>query len=452
MTEQVSPGSQLRQLEELMLYPREDLNIEIKSWLELRNNEDKANLAQAMLALANHGGGFIIIGMKEDGGEWIPDDNMPSDMNIYNQDTINNIVLAYAEPAFHCQLHIIKHRKTDQLFPVIVIPGGHKVPIRAKKDGPERKHVRQNTYYIRKPGPKSEEPHTAQEWDQLINRCIRANREYLVDQIRDIIFGFRQEPTSETTGKAFDIFIEQAMNRWRMLVAEQLQDETPNRYHYGVWTCAYQITGNVRDYSLAEFKDILDNVGGHHTGWPPWWVPNNPSIAPYPFENLIECWLKDTLLADAATSDFWRASREGMMFLLRGYQEDCEAETWDPGTFFDLTLPIWRIGECLLHAEQLSNIITLEENPLIRFRVTWSGLQGRELRAWASHRRFLHPGRVARQDSVTSEIVVETGSISTLLPEIVQSITQPLYELFDFFNPSLQIFQEELSWMRKEIR
>jgi hypothetical protein len=141
-----------------------------------------------------------------------------------------------------------------------------------------------------------------------------------------------------------------------------------------------------------------------------------------------------------------------MMFLLRGYQEDCEAETWDPGTFFDLTLPIWRIGECLLHAEQLSNIITLEENPLIRFRVTWSGLQGRELRAWASHRRFLHPGRVARQDSVTSEIVVETGSISTLLPEIVQSITQPLYELFDFFNPSLQIFQEELSWMRKEIR
>lgn len=31
MTEQVSPGSQLRQLEELILYPREDLDIEIKS-------------------------------------------------------------------------------------------------------------------------------------------------------------------------------------------------------------------------------------------------------------------------------------------------------------------------------------------------------------------------------------------------------------------------------------
>lgn len=47
-----------------------------------------------------------------------------------------------------------------------------------------------------------------------------------------------------------------------------------------------------------------------------------------------------------------------MMFLLRGYQEDSNPNSIEPETIFDLTLPVWRVGECLLNAERLATALT----------------------------------------------------------------------------------------------
>ena len=443
--------SQVRRLEELIMYPRETIDIEIKPWLDLNSNEDKANLAQAVLALANHGGGFVILGFQEKDNTWKPDEERPNDFKFYNQDIVNGIIQSYAEPPFHCELHLVKHRNLG-VFPVIIVPGGHKVPIRSKRDGPEKKHVKQNTYYIRRPGPKSEPPQTGREWDELINRCVRANKEQMVNQFREIIYGINSVQTEktelDTSLQIFREFIEQAKERWQSLVESELANEYPNRYSRGVWTAAYQIIGDIQSIPLPQFKAVLDQVKGNETGWPPWWVPTRREIAPYVFNELIECWLKDTYSVDGAHSDFWRASPSGLMFLLRGYQEDSEAKGVEPGTIFDLTLPVWRTGECLLHAERLSRTIASDQQTLVRFQTTWTGLKGRVLKSWANPRRHLAGDRIARQDTLTSEIVVQADSISTSLPEIVQSITKPLYALFDFFDPPMEMFHDELSRMK----
>ena len=47
-----------RRLNDLILAPSEDLDVEVKGWLDLSTGEHKATLAKALLALANHGGGF----------------------------------------------------------------------------------------------------------------------------------------------------------------------------------------------------------------------------------------------------------------------------------------------------------------------------------------------------------------------------------------------------------
>jgi hypothetical protein len=43
---------------ELLRTPAEALAFEIKEWLNLGDNAHKARLAQAIIALANHGGGL----------------------------------------------------------------------------------------------------------------------------------------------------------------------------------------------------------------------------------------------------------------------------------------------------------------------------------------------------------------------------------------------------------
>ena len=57
----------IEELQPFITEPREDLDAEYKGWLDLTSNEHKATLAKAAIALANHGGGRIVIGFAEQG-------------------------------------------------------------------------------------------------------------------------------------------------------------------------------------------------------------------------------------------------------------------------------------------------------------------------------------------------------------------------------------------------
>lgn len=439
-----------RRLQDLLVYPREDLDTELKGWLDLSSPEGKANLAQAILALANHGGGYILVGFTETEGSWVPAEPRPDDLNGYTQDLVNGIVVRYAEPPFHCDVHHISNPESQDQFPIVMVPGSHRIPIRAKRNGPDQKHVKEHTYYIRRPGPAREPIQTAQEWDDLIGRCVRTGREDLLESIRDILSGASMVPITRApkeVKKKLEDWIEESRARCQVLVSEKLGPDKQELYSKGVWTVAYSIDADFHPPARTEFLELLRKVRGHETGWPPWWVPTRERIAPYAYNGFIECWLAENESADPAHSDFWRASPKGMMFLLRGHQEDSVPGKFKPGTIFDLTLPVWRVGECLLHAERLTTELA-GPSASINFHVTWEGLSGRVLTPWASPSRNLHDNRKSRQDTVTSEITVQANQISTSLPEIVMALTRPLYEVFNFFTPPLEMIQEELYKMR----
>src|SRR5581483_1561476 len=369
----MQPSLDQRQLRVLVAAPREDLSIELKGWLNFKIELDRSNLAKAIIAIANHGGGHVLIGWTEAEGTWRHDaDERPQDLSTYSQDEVNSIVRRYAEPGFHCEVH---HVPDDEglLFPVIVVPGGHRVPIRTKCDDPERKHVKINTYYIRRPGPTSEAPQSAREWDELIRRCILSAREQLLDDFRRILRGEsvtaepmqNSEPAVEHRSEqaqnapalfgppgsmavAVESWHSSAMERWRSLTANNV--ELRARYQHGIWTVAYVLGGDRKQTTLQELRAMLVKAERHETGWPLWWVPNDDLLAPYPMNGLIECWLRDTNFKDAAHSDFWLASPNGTLFSLRGFQEDGPEMKLTPGTFLDATIPIWRAAEALIHA------------------------------------------------------------------------------------------------------
>ena len=61
-----------RKLQTLVSSPRERMSCELKGWLSLAERRDQANLAKALLALANHGGGYVLLGIPRDSGDSIP--------------------------------------------------------------------------------------------------------------------------------------------------------------------------------------------------------------------------------------------------------------------------------------------------------------------------------------------------------------------------------------------
>ena len=116
------PQSEHNRLEGLLRDPREALDVEIKGWLDLgRNADHKAKLAKALLALENHGGGYVIIGLTETDTGFTTASGQPDTLDAYSQDDVNGIVHNYAEPAFHCSVHYIRHPASRVIHPIISV-------------------------------------------------------------------------------------------------------------------------------------------------------------------------------------------------------------------------------------------------------------------------------------------------------------------------------------------
>lgn len=443
-------------LADLLVDPREDLDCEVKNWLDLQgSNDDKATFAKAVLALANHGGGFIALGLVETDVGVVAAEGRPATLDGYSQDLINGIVQNYCDPPFHCAVHIVAN-PAGAVFPIVIIPGGHRVPVRARRAGPNGNTVQNNAIYIRKPGPRSETPQSAQDWDDLLARCLRNRRDEMFDQIRDLITGAVPQVEIPPEPARLDEWIRSGRARWRDLI-EPLPDDVGPRLLHGRFCIAYEIVGERRQIAPARFPEVLRESVVRHTGWPPFWYPTRAGIEPYPFDGAVECWLggdPQTPMEDrdAAHSDFWRINPDGLAFLISGYQEDSiEAQRpgrdpVQPASVLDITLPVWRIGEALLHARSLA--ANLFEGPTtIRFVANYEGLAGRSLVS-INNRRHVWEGRVARQDSITLNTHIDTQVIDPNLPEIVHPLLSPLYALFDFFELPMQLVVDELARMR----
>ncbi len=440
-------------LEPLLSVPRETLTIEYKGWLDIRNDDEhKALLAKAAIALANEGGGYIVIGIRERRPDLISEPR-PVQVDRYDQDTVNQIVRRFASLAFHCSLTMLRHPVTGHEHPVISVPGGFGVPVMSKRSSPNNT-IRAHLCYMRKPGPESAPPENQADWERLLARCIRNRRDEMLEAIRAIVEG-RGAVTAETAEvrqlEAQEAFTGAARSRWQRLVAD-LPSEAAARCPKGRVELDYALIGRFSQPGLADLLDMLRSAESRHSSWPEFQVPYDR--APRPVDDTIECWLGagDPRIREAHTSDFWRASPEGRLFMVRGYLEDSgrwSTQSIEPGTMLDVRLPIYRVGECLLHAANLASVLAPDQNVCIMLRSRWYGLLGRRLGCLDPMRDFFIPGRfVIQQDSYEAKGIVDTKRVIDNLPEMVHSILVPLYERFGFYRLAASFVADELARMR----
>ncbi len=177
------------ELQFLLQFPNEKTTVEHKSWLNLGENHGKATLAKAAIALANEGGGIVVLGMREDNtqGGALGSQLRPATLGRYSQDAVNAAINRYADPQFHCELAFATHLGTNIEHAFVFVPGGMTVPVMSKRDC--QGIIVAQRCYVRKPGPKTEEPFTAEEWRGVMERCLAARRESMLDAIRVIVQG-----------------------------------------------------------------------------------------------------------------------------------------------------------------------------------------------------------------------------------------------------------------------
>jgi hypothetical protein len=207
---------------------------------------------------------------------------------------------------------------------------------------------------------------------------------------------------------------------------------------YGYYAAHYLLLGSTKK-TLPELKQRLMTENVKHTGWPPFWFPTRPEIAPKVIDaETYEC------IHDGSGStrhvEKWRASTRGEFTIIRAHDLD---ERY-PGKYISLILPVWRISEILLHAGRMGQFFGASE---VEFTVHYTGLKGRELSTKETPGRILFDGHVTYAEEYQQSIRVTTADIDRQVVTFTEKLLSAFYHLFEFEVPT-SLIEQEISRMR----
>ncbi len=278
----------------------------------------------------------------------------------------------------------------------------------------------------------------------IIEKKLKTSKSFTENQIRN---KRNIHISKELELQMLQFWTLKSKTRWQQLIKEKLPDKKQTPFQYGAWYVAYSIIGNFEPLSLKNLLEILEKIELEGSSWPPWKISPIAEFRPHPYEEHIESWLYG-LDEDPRHSDFWRASPKGKMFLLQGYFEDSSSEI-KPGSTFDITFPIHRITECLLHSYRFTKKLSPDSRE-IAFSITWEGLKNRKI-AHVHLDAIASPfiPHTAHQDSITSNLIINITNKSQKLIEILMKLFSPLCEIFEFYQLAFDEVKEEVSSVLK---
>lgn len=171
-----STGAAVDDVQTLLTQPDESRDVEYKQWLDLNSTEHTAVLAKALIALANYGGGRVVLGFKsKDHGTLEPcDDECPGSVEItYARERLQQIIARYASHRFEITCDFIARGTSGVAHPVISVPADVRTVIYPTHGSPDGNTLVKGRLYTRLAGPRSATPETASEWDEFVDGLMK---------------------------------------------------------------------------------------------------------------------------------------------------------------------------------------------------------------------------------------------------------------------------------------
>lgn len=441
--------TRLARAQELVERPSESLLVEIKRWLDPEQPAGQFQIVRAALALRNHNGGYLIIGFDNDTLK--PDiDNTPADAKtLFHSDKIQGLISKFASELF--EIFVDFPEIDGQPYPVLTIPSGVKSPVAAKADllinG--KSVISPNDIYIRTLNSNnipSSSKAGWRDWARIMEICFdnresdigRFLRRHMSSVNPEAIRGFLSElreqgETPMTEREHIEKYFEESSERFQNEVTQRNLTLPP----HGSWEVAFLINGQIPKHSLADFLSIVETNNPQLTGWPVWLVGRrfpDQKDHPYPFHGAWEQLIVGALLG--LSVDFMRFDPSGKFYQRSALKEDLitRGQGHQPLSELDYVLPIIRTTESIAVGIALAKAAGCNvDSTKLSFGFRWTKLHGRKLVSWADRFDSFYPRGPARQDEVMTYVDVPLDVPLSALPEYVEKVIQPLYQVFDAF-------------------
>ena len=208
----------------------------------------------------------------------------------------------------------------------------------------------------------------------------------------------------------------------------------------GYMEIRFALSGPKPDFPHKVLLEAAQSSQVRTTGWPIGIVLTKNEWKPQPRRDGIatRAVVNHTENHNHLTFDYWYLRKNGDFYLLRDLFEDSNR----PGSIF-ADSRINGITETLLYCAQQCEELGVPGNVEVNIAISHGGLQNRVIRAASPARDSGMLGRQSTsEDYAESTISVPLSQIRSTLVARVKELAEPLFLLFDFFQPPDEVYND----------
>jgi len=177
----------------LLTHPGERQDVDYKSSVAFATDDSfSLKLIRHIQGMANAGGGWLVIGFVQTGDQnWVPDPTHTNGIcSSYDPTRLTQQVDSSLMRGQRIRLtvHLEVHPSSGLQHPVIQVDGFERLPCICRTTKPDTGEpiLRQGMVYLRRPGAETAPVPIPQNWEDLINRCIRLRRDEFLNEFRQL--------------------------------------------------------------------------------------------------------------------------------------------------------------------------------------------------------------------------------------------------------------------------
>lgn len=430
---------------QLLQAGRESLNTEFKPWFPLSEDSGKATLAKACIAIRNADGGFLVIGMSNDGA---PDNRKHvSDVRtVFHHDAVQEVVSRYASDLFEITVHFVPFDGMERV--IVEVPSGVRTPVICRNNLPRNVTsegyqpgtlLKEGEVYVRthaSNGRPSTSPAKIIDWQRIMETCFN-NREADIgafmrrqlsgldveaatSAIFEMLKGAKGPTLQERTDAYLDVCLQKYVGR-----VKELGKPLPN---IGTREVAAAISGDFEPPSLDEECMWQFAHLQRMSGWAPFVAFLNMSAR-------IDDIRYDESGADVLTYDdrmfhildFSRIERSGQFYFFEPLPGDFSPRT-KAHTVLEFVQETARIAEIIAVIMQFAKAFCGNDSKnQVTFAFRWEGLANRRL---GSMDRMSWSRGVATQNDYVTHATIPVSIAISAIGLHVESIVKQLFRLF----------------------
>jgi hypothetical protein len=199
----------------------------------------------------------------------------------------------------------------------------------------------------------------------------------------------------------------------------------------------FGLAGDTAKVNHRTLLNIAERSAIHTFGWPIGVVLHTDDGKPQADVDGIVARIASHGFSDFEPFDYWALRFNGDFFLAQNLFEDER----DPSAIFFNTRMV-RVAEALLYCRNLYSNLNVDARSDVRFRLRHSGFKGRGLSS-SNPNRLMWPTIIkSSADSCEALIQFEHPLSDRDVVEKTQEILEPMFALFDFFEPERSIYED----------